>query len=92
MNRPYVIRWLGTAIGYAWSILSLLLFLPLACAALPFDRRQRTHDALSILWARGILWFAGTRVVVHGFENVKASERYVVVANHQSLLDTMAVV
>jgi 1-acyl-sn-glycerol-3-phosphate acyltransferase len=90
--RPYVIRWLGTAVGYAWSILSLLVFLPVAWAALPFDRRQRLHDSLSILWARGILWFAGTRVQVKGAENIPPAERFVVVGNHQSLLDTMAVV
>jgi 1-acyl-sn-glycerol-3-phosphate acyltransferase len=83
---------LGTAIGYLWSIVSLLFFLPLAWIALPLDHRQRMHDALSIVWARGILWFAGTRVQVHGVENVPVSEHFVVVGNHQSLLDTMAVV
>src|SRR5205814_4110965 len=56
------------------------------------DRRQRVHDLFAILWSRGILALAGARLRVEGGEHVAREERYVVVANHQSLLDAMVVV
>jgi 1-acyl-sn-glycerol-3-phosphate acyltransferase len=88
-TRPYLFRLLGTATGYAWAMVSLVFFIPVGLLSLPFDRRQRVHDRLSTIWARGILFFAGCGVAVQGTENVHPSEHYVIVSNHQSLLDTM---
>jgi 1-acyl-sn-glycerol-3-phosphate acyltransferase len=81
-----------TALAASWSMLSLVVFIPLALLALPVDRRQRVHDVCSILWARGILALAGARLVVRGAEHVSQGERYIIVANHQSYLDAMVMV
>ena len=88
--RP--VQFLRTALAMSWSMLSLVVFIPLALLALPFDRRQRVHDVCSILWARGILALVGARLVVRGAEHVSRDERYIIVANHQSVLDAMAMV
>ncbi len=82
-------RILRTVAAYLWTVLSLAVFVPLGLLSLPFDRRQRVHDLLSIVWARGILFCAGVRLEVEGGDNVVPGERYVIVGNHQSLLDTM---
>ncbi|HEX8702457.1 MAG TPA: lysophospholipid acyltransferase family protein [Myxococcaceae bacterium] len=81
-----------TALAASWSMLSLVVFIPLALLALPFDRQQRVHDVCSILWARGILALAGARLKVRGGEQVSRDERYIIVANHQSYLDAMVMV
>ncbi len=83
---------LRTALAASWSMLSLVLFIPLALLALPVDRRQRVHDLCSRLWARGILALVGARLVVHGAQHVSREERYIIVANHQSLLDAAVMV
>jgi 1-acyl-sn-glycerol-3-phosphate acyltransferase len=73
-------------------MLSLGVFIPVALLALPLDRRQRVHDVCSILWARGILALLGMRLVVRGAEHVSRDEPYIIVANHQSLLDAAVMV
>lgn len=83
---------LRTTLAWSWALLSLVVFIPLALLALPFDRQQRVHDVCSILWARGILALVGARLVVRGAEHVSRDERYVIVANHQSVLDAMVTV
>lgn len=89
-SRPVQI--LRTVLAVSWSLLSLVVFMPVAFVALPVDKRQRVHDACSILWSRGILGLVGVRLVVRGAEHVSRDERYIIVANHQSLLDAMAMV
>ncbi|WP_164002520.1 lysophospholipid acyltransferase family protein [Pyxidicoccus caerfyrddinensis] len=81
-----------TALAASWSMLSLGVFIPVALLALPLDRRQRVHDVCSILWARGILALLGMRLVVRGAEHVSRDEPYIIVANHQSLLDAAVMV
>ncbi|MFP2929508.1 lysophospholipid acyltransferase family protein [Pyxidicoccus sp. 3LG] len=88
--RP--VQLLRTALAASWSMLSLVGFIPVALLALPFDRQQRVHDVCSILWARGILALLGMRLVVRGEEHVSRDERYIIVANHQSLLDAAVMV
>jgi 1-acyl-sn-glycerol-3-phosphate acyltransferase len=88
--RP--IQFLRFALAVTWATLSLAVFIPLALLALPFDRRQRVHDVCSILWARGILALVGARLVVRGAEHVSRDERYIIVANHPSMLDGMVMV
>ncbi|WP_224249239.1 lysophospholipid acyltransferase family protein [Hyalangium gracile] len=89
-SRP--VRILRTALAASWAMLSLGVFIPLALLALPVDRRQRVHDVCSVLWARGILALVGARLVVRGAEHVSRDEHYIIVANHQSILDAMVMV
>jgi 1-acyl-sn-glycerol-3-phosphate acyltransferase len=81
---------LRTALAQLWAMLFLLVLLPFGFVLFPFDRRQRIHDRLSLVWARGVLALVGVRVQVEGVVHVAPGDRYVVVANHQSTLDILA--
>jgi 1-acyl-sn-glycerol-3-phosphate acyltransferase len=54
-----------------------------------FDKDGRFfHQSIVKPWSRILLWLAGTRVTVHGLENISNSETScIVVFNHQSHLD-----
>lgn len=39
------------------------------------------------MWAPGILWLCGVKLVVSGTEHIKADEAYIFVSNHLSFLD-----
>lgn len=79
------------ALAYAWVILFLAVVLPIGLLVYPFDRKQRFHDVLSVVWARGALWLIGVKVHVSGAENATPGEAYVALSNHQSMLDVLAV-
>lgn len=65
-----------------------MLFLPLGLIVAPFDRRHRVYDFLSRLWARTMLRCLGVILTVSGTSDLRRG-CYVVVSNHQSLLDTL---
>lgn len=79
-----------TALAHVWAMLFLVVLLPVGLLCFPFDPRQRMHDRLSVVWARGALWLVGVRVEAEGVQHVRPGERYVVAANHQSALDILA--
>src|SRR4051812_32616578 len=81
---------LRSLLAGAWVFLSLLVLVPVAGVALVVDRRQRLHDWFSIVWARGILFLLGVRVHCRGAELLVRGEHYVVVTNHQGVLDIPA--
>ena len=54
------------------------------------DREGGVYDLMQRTWARGLLWGAGVRVVLHGSEQVR-SGRQIVVGNHVSWFDVLAV-
>ncbi|WP_437539535.1 lysophospholipid acyltransferase family protein [Sorangium sp. So ce726] len=79
-----------TALAHIWAMLFLVVLLPVGLLCFPFDPRQRMHDRLSVVWARGALWLVGVRVEAEGVLHVRPGERYVITANHQSALDILA--
>ncbi|WP_437301923.1 lysophospholipid acyltransferase family protein [Sorangium sp. So ce388] len=79
-----------TALAHVWAMLFLVVLLPIGLLCFPFDPRQRMHDRLSVVWARGALWLVGVRVEAEGVQHARPGERYVVAANHQSVLDILA--
>lgn len=50
-----------------------------------FSHRRAVHVAH--LWGRTCLRLAGIQVTVEGLENITPGERYVILANHESVLD-----
>jgi 1-acyl-sn-glycerol-3-phosphate acyltransferase len=94
----YQIDWSRLVLGLrsllagGWVFLSLIILVPVAAMALFVDRRQRLHDWSSVVWARGILILLGIRVRCQGAERIVPGEHYVVVANHQGVLDIPALV
>lgn len=83
--------WGGTAfLTILFSILDLVIAFPLS---LLLDRgtRWRVHQN-SIGWARAIIAFSPIwSMAVTGRENLQKGKHYIIVANHQSLLDILAV-
>jgi 1-acyl-sn-glycerol-3-phosphate acyltransferase len=73
-----------------WAAAFLAVLMPFGMLSYPFDRRQRLHDVLSVVWARGVLAIAGVRIRARAVEHAAPGERYVVVSNHQSLVDVLA--
>lgn len=44
------------------------------------------------VWAKSVFVITGKKFTVHGKENIKKDERYILVANHGSLFDIVAIV
>ncbi|MBU9888493.1 MAG: 1-acyl-sn-glycerol-3-phosphate acyltransferase [Candidatus Omnitrophica bacterium] len=86
-----VIMWAGVlALTVFFSTLDVLIVLPLS---LLFDKgSRRLVHGISVLWARGIIrWNPLWRLGVVGEQNIQPGKNYLVVSNHQSLLDILAV-
>lgn len=53
---------------------------------------KRTIPFLMDFWANSIFFMMGKKVHLTGFENIKKEENYILVANHSSLFDIVAIV
>ena len=86
-----LIMWGGTIfLTILASTLDLFIAFPLS---LFFDRgtRRMVHQN-SIWWARSIIGFSPIwRIVMTGREHLQKGKHYIIIANHQSLLDILAV-
>jgi len=86
-----IFMWGGTVfLTLFFALLDLLIAFPLS---LLFDRgtRRLVHQN-SIRWARAIIGFSLIwRLVVTGREHLQKGKHYLIVANHQSLLDILMV-
>ena len=71
---------------YAYTVVVVLLILILAC--LRFKRGVRL---LMGFWARSIFPLIGKKVHIEGKANIKKGERYILLANHASMFDIMAI-
>jgi 1-acyl-sn-glycerol-3-phosphate acyltransferase len=52
-----------------------------------FNPFSRFNTAVTRTWARIILLFAGTKLIIEGSENIEKDRSYIVVSNHQSKFD-----
>jgi 1-acyl-sn-glycerol-3-phosphate acyltransferase len=87
-----MLRAAGSALFWIFMTLSSVAMFPVAllCWALtlPFDRRKVILHRLTCFWASLYTWLnPAWPVVVVGREKIDPNETYVMVANHQSLLD-----
>ncbi|MBW2234524.1 MAG: 1-acyl-sn-glycerol-3-phosphate acyltransferase [Deltaproteobacteria bacterium] len=85
---------LGSLVFWAFLTLSSILLFPVAvliwAVTLPFDRRKVVQHQFTCFWASLYSWFnPAWRVRVEGREKVRPGATYVMVANHQSLLDIL---
>jgi 1-acyl-sn-glycerol-3-phosphate acyltransferase len=86
-----LILWIGTVfLTFFFASLDLVIIYPWT---LFFDRETRkTLHFISGLWGRTIVrWSSIWGIVVTGREHLQKGKRYILVANHQSLLDILAV-
>jgi 1-acyl-sn-glycerol-3-phosphate acyltransferase len=75
-----------------WGIaMTLILFTPIMLASL-MSRTGNLAFSLSKIWARVMLLVTGTRVAIQGREKMKKGCSYVIVSNHQSMFDILALV
>lgn len=72
----------------AWT--SLLICFALVLLVLCAGRRHLPLRMASRVWAPGLLGGAGARLELEGFEAIDFSRPYIVVANHQSMIDICA--
>lgn len=72
----------------AWT--SLWVTLALLALLFTFDRSIPLSMARRI-WAPGLLWLSGAKLNVTGLENIDLSRSHVYVANHESMIDIVAV-
>jgi len=85
---------LGSLVFWAFLTLSSILLFPVAvliwAVTLPFDRRKVVQHRFTCFWASLYSWFnPAWPVRVEGREKVRPGATYVMVANHQSLLDIL---
>lgn len=86
-----LVLWGGTVfLTVFFSLLDLFIAFPLSLC-LDHGTRRRVHQN-SIRWARSIIGLSPIwRLVVTGREHLQSGKHYIIVANHQSLLDILAV-
>ena len=87
-------RRLGSILFWAFLVTSSLLLFPVAvliwALTTPFDRRKRWLHQFTCFWASLYTWLnPAWRVHVEGREKIRKEATYVMVANHQSLLDIL---
>lgn len=87
-NKLIVVGW------FTFVIATSLVFFPTALIILiltaPFDRRQVILQQFTCFWGSLYTWIVPAwKVRVDGRENISKEETYVVISNHQSLLDIL---
>jgi len=71
-------------------LLSTIVLGTLSLIASIFDGSGNTQHRLARIWARSLLVFSFIRVRAEGLENIDPRGHYVLVSNHQSLMDIPA--
>jgi len=97
-STPQRAQWLGSLHALLlWSVIGLLTVIfslaMAACAACLWvvDRQRKAVHWLAGVWGRTVFWCRPSwQVTVTGREYLEPHRRYILVANHQSLLDIMA--
>jgi 1-acyl-sn-glycerol-3-phosphate acyltransferase len=77
---------LGFGILYCFTAITVIIVLVLALFRLKVVIRY-----VSQLWANGVFLLIGKKIYVRGNENINKENRYILVANHASLFDIMAI-
>ncbi len=87
VTRAVKIGWI-----FLWAgIMTLLLFLPMVISSL-LSRTGNLAFSISKIWARVMLLVSATRVSAVGKEKIEKGRSYVIISNHQSQYDILAIV
>ena len=86
---------LGSLLFWAYALIVAILCYPVALvirgATAPFDRRLAALHLFSCFWSSLYIWGNPLwSVRIQGKEHIRSDGTYVMVSNHQSLLDIMA--
>lgn len=78
--------------GWSWAaIATTVLFLPMTIAAV-FSSTGNAAFNISKLWARIMLAVTGVHVVIRSREKIRQGQSYIIISNHQSIYDIVALV
>jgi 1-acyl-sn-glycerol-3-phosphate acyltransferase len=85
--RPYAVI---SAIIFAilYCVTAIGVFIVLIFASLKMKKPIRV---LTQLWAKSVFLIIGKKFKVHGIENIRKGDKYILVANHASLFDIVAI-
>ncbi|MFW6011260.1 MAG: lysophospholipid acyltransferase family protein [Desulfosalsimonas sp.] len=87
-NRLIAVAWL-TFVGVT-SVIFFLTALVIKLATMAFDRRLVILQQFTCFWGALYTWtIPAWRIRIQGRQNIKSKRPYVVVSNHQSLLDIL---
>jgi len=86
-NRIYsFISVLAFAVLYIQTAVTVIVTLPFAYLHL----KKAVKYSLR-LWSKSVFWILGKRLRIYGKENYSRKKRYIIIANHASLFDIMAI-
>jgi 1-acyl-sn-glycerol-3-phosphate acyltransferase len=74
------------AVLYIYTGIGVCFVIPLSWLG-----ARKTIQFLSMIWARSVFILMGKRLTVTGKENINKNEKYILVANHASLFDIVAI-
>lgn len=80
--------WRATITGVAWLLTGILVTV---CAVLASLGDIPRFDRLCRIWARSVLRIAGARVELEGLDHIQQVSSFVLVSNHQSQFDILAI-
>lgn len=81
-----VISYPAFAVLYLQTAIMVIVILPFA-----YLRLKKIVKYLVHFWARSVFWILGKRLKIQGLENYSSKKRYIIIANHASLFDIMAI-
>jgi 1-acyl-sn-glycerol-3-phosphate acyltransferase len=92
MGRGLIPKVAITVWAILWACLAtIVLFLPVILCAF-FSRTGNLAFTLSKLWANIMLWVTFVKVEIVGKEKITKGQSYIIVSNHQSAFDILAIV
>jgi len=71
---------------YAQTAATVIVILPFA-----YLKVQKIIKPLVRFWAKSVFWILGRKLRISGSENFSKNKRYIILANHASLFDIMAI-
>ena len=75
------------AILYCYTAIGVFIVLILAAL-----KMKEPIQVMFQLWAKSVFLIMGKKFKVHGMENIRKGEKYILVANHASLFDIVAII
>ncbi len=84
-------RWRTNVLQAPVFFLNTAFFGSLALLASLFAKTGRTQHRIARVWARACIWISGSRLIIHGANNLRKSKIAVYAANHTSYMDTPVV-
>ncbi len=87
-----IVRYAKIVWIYFWAVtMTLILFIPMIFSSL-LSSTGNLAFSISKIWARVMLLASNARVDIVGKDKIKKGQSYVIISNHQSVFDILAIV